>query len=265
MLNHSVRVWLQLSTTLFLLCACSTNRSTAPARTATEELLISTAADRAASRLSPGVPPGTKVYLDTKYFQGYDQGYAIGAIRDRLLRDGLALVDNADKADAIIFVRAGALSTDEHSVLIGIPQLQFPFLPVGNSITVPEIALFKTSESKGVAKFAMTGYDARTGKRISSSDPQYGFSHQTNHKIMLFFSWRDGDLFPPGLNENALSIETLSSMVLPDYDLFTGRAHKAAPKHPVQHPLRERRGKARPHVKDEKVSLKENTGKAMSP
>jgi hypothetical protein len=217
-------------TSLLLLCACTTNRSTSPVRTATEELLISTAADRAAAELSPGVPPGTKVYLDTKYFEGYDQGYAIGAIRDQLLRHGVALVDTPAHADAIIFVRAGALSTDQRSVLIGVPQLQFPFIPVGNSITVPEIALFKTAEDKGVAKFAMTGYDAKTGKLISSSDPQYGFAHLTNHTVLLFFTWHDGDLFPPGLDENALSFKTLSSMVLPDYNLLTGRRARAVPK-----------------------------------
>jgi hypothetical protein len=80
-------------------------------------------------------------------------------------------------------------------------------------VTVPEIALFKTAEEKGVAKFAMTGYDAKTGKLIYSSDPKYGFSHQTNHTVLLFFSWRTGDLLPPDLDENALSFQNLTSMI----------------------------------------------------
>ncbi len=45
-------------------------------------------------------------------------------------------------------VSAGALSTDTKSVLIGVPALQFPFYPIGNSISVPEIAFFKTAEEK---------------------------------------------------------------------------------------------------------------------
>jgi hypothetical protein len=198
---------------VFSLAACTTERATSPVRTATEELLISTAADRAAQELTPGVPEGTKVFLDTRYFQGYDNEYAIGAIKDQLLRHGAALVDDPAHADAVIFVRAGALSTDNQSTLIGIPALQFPFLPVGNSISVPEIALFKEAEAKGVAKFSMTGYDAKTGKLIASNDPQYGFSHQTNHTVLLFFSWRSGDAAPANSDNNALSLQRFSDML----------------------------------------------------
>ena len=56
-------------------------------------------------------------------------------------------------------------------------------------MTVPEIALFKTAEEKGVAKFVATGYDAKTGKLIATTDPRYGFAHNTNHTVLLFFSW----------------------------------------------------------------------------
>lgn len=197
---------------MIVLAGCTSERTTSPARTATEQMLISTAADRAAAELTPGVPEGTKVFLDTRYFQGYDNDYAIGAIKDQLLRRGAALVEEAGKADAIIFVRAGALSTDNQSTLIGIPALQFPFLPVGNSITVPEIALFKEAEAKGVAKFSMTGYDAKTGKLIASTDPQYGFSHQTDHTVLLFFSWRTGDAVPV-TPANTLSLKHFSQML----------------------------------------------------
>jgi hypothetical protein len=196
------------------LAACTSERATSPLRTATEEMLISTAADRAAAELTPGVPQGTKVFLDTRYFQGYDQDYAIGAIKEQLLRHGAALVDDAAHADAIIFVRAGALSTDNRSTLIGIPALQLPFLPIGNSVSVPEIALFKEAVSQGVAKFSMTGYDAKTGKLIASTDPQYGFSHQTNHTVLLFFSWRSGDAVPPPpASGDALSLQHFSQML----------------------------------------------------
>jgi hypothetical protein len=201
-----------------LLCAlsvagCSSARDTAPLRTATEQLLISSAADRAAAQLVLGIPAGTKVYMDTRFFQGYDDGYAEAAIRTQLLKNGLALVDDREKADAVVMVSSGALSTDNKSVLIGIPALTFPFYPIGNSIQVPEIALFKTAEEKGVAKFVATGYDAKTGKLIATTDPRYGFSHTTNHVVLLFFSWATGDLIPPGVDQNSLSFSTLTSML----------------------------------------------------
>ena len=199
-----------LAASLFI-SACTTERSSVPLRTATEELLISTAADRAASAISLSIPKDTKVYIDRQYFQGTDDGYALNAIRTQFLKQGLDVVDDRSQAQAIVNVSSGALSTDEKSLLIGIPALQVPALPVGTSVSVPEIALFKTAQDKGVAKFVATGYDAKTGKLIATSDPQYGFSHQTNHTIFLFFSWRTGDLVPPGVDENSLSVQSIAS------------------------------------------------------
>jgi hypothetical protein len=201
-----------------LLCAammagCTTARSTAPLRTASEQLLISAAADRAASQLSLAIPKGTRVFVDTRYFQGYDDGYAIAAIRAQMLKNGLMVMDDRAKAEAVVMVSSGALSTDQKSLLIGLPQLTVPYIPVGNSVTVPEIALFKQAEEKGVAKFVATGYDARTGKLLATTDPRYGFAHNTNHTVLLFFSWATGDVVPPGVDQKALSFRTLTSLL----------------------------------------------------
>lgn len=202
---------------VFFACAalggCTTARSTAPLRTASEQLLISAAADRAAAQLSLGIPKGTKVFVDTRFFQGYDDGYAIAAIRTQMLKNGLEMVDDRKDAEAVVQVSAGALSTDQKSLLIGIPQLTVPYYPAGNSVTVPEIALFKQAEEKGVAKFVATGYDAKTGKLLSTTDPRYGFAHNTNHTVLLFFSWATGDVIPPGIDQNSLSFHTLTSML----------------------------------------------------
>ena len=104
-----------------LLAGCTTARSTAPLRTASEQLLISAAADRAAAQLSLGIPKGTRIFVDSQYFQGYDQGYAIAAIRTQMLKNGLMLVDDRKLAEAVVQVSSGALSTDQKSLLIGIP------------------------------------------------------------------------------------------------------------------------------------------------
>jgi len=196
-----------------LLAGCTTSRSTAPLRTASEQLLISAAADRAAAQLSLGIPKGTKVFVDTRYFQGYDEGYAIASIRTQLLKNGLMLVDDRPQAEAVVQVSAGALSTDQKSLLVGLPQLTVPYIPAGNSVTVPEIALFKQAEEKGVAKFVATGYDAKTGKLLSTTDARYGFAHNTNHTVLLFFSWATGDVIPPGVDQHSLSFQTLTSML----------------------------------------------------
>ena len=196
-----------------LLTGCTTSRSTAPLRTASEQLLLSAAADRAAAQLSLGIPKGTRIFVDTRYFQGYDDGYAIAAIRTQMLKNDLMLVDDRLQAEAVVQVSSGALSTDQKSLLIGLPQLTVPYIPAGNSVTVPEIALFKQAEEKGVAKFVATGYDVKTGKLLATTDARYGFSHNTNHTVLLFFSWSTGDVIPPGIDQHSLSFKTLTSML----------------------------------------------------
>src|SRR5215468_8390535 len=59
------------------LAGCSTARESEPARTATEELLISTAVDRALDGLQLKIPEGTKLWVDAANFDGYDQKYAV--------------------------------------------------------------------------------------------------------------------------------------------------------------------------------------------
>jgi hypothetical protein len=211
-----------------LLAGCTAQRVSEPLRTATEQLLISSAADRAAAQLTLDIPKDTRVFVDRQYFQGYDDGYAVNAIRAQLLRQGLALVDDRAKADAIVTVASGALSTDQKSLLIGIPQLTLPFLPIGNSVTVPEISLFKSAQDKATAKFVATGYDAKTGKVISITDPRYGFSHLTNHTVLLFFSWQTGDVVPPGMDQNQLSVTSMAHSI-PDELGLMRKTDKSGP------------------------------------
>lgn len=205
---------------------CTTERSSVPLRTATEQLLISTAADRAAGELSLTIPRNTRIFIDRQYFQGYDDGYALNALRTQFLRQGLNIVDDRKDAEAIVTVASGALSMDEKALLIGIPALQLPFFPIGTSVSVPEIALFKTAQDKGVAKFVATGYDAKTGKLIATTDPQYGISHQTNHTVLLFFSWQTGDLIPSSVDQNSLSVSNIASSIPTELGLMgnTGRS-----------------------------------------
>ena len=153
---------------LLALGACSTERETSPPRTATEELLVSTAADRAAEHLDVAIPKGSKVFVDASNFEGTDSKYAIAAIRDHVARCGGYLVADRKDADMALEIRTGALSIDEKSLLVGIPRFDVP-IPLAGNFKFPEIALFKRAQQKGVAKFAATGIDARTGQLIHAA------------------------------------------------------------------------------------------------
>lgn len=177
------------------LAACTTERSSAPSRTATEQLMISAAAERAAQNLSVEIPAGTKVFVDSSYFEGTDSKYAIAAIRDRLLRRGAHLVEKREQAEMVVELRAGALSIDENALVIGVPQMDVP-VPLTGSFTLPEIALFKRERRQGIAKFAATGYDAESGELITSSASDFGFSQETEYDALFFISWSSSDVMP---------------------------------------------------------------------
>src|SRR4051794_11257477 len=100
--------------------SCTSVRETFPPRTAMEQLLISGAVDDALTRLQLDIPGGTKVWIDSSNFDSYDQKYAIGAIRDRLLRLGADLVADRASADTVVEIRAGALSIEDTDRLLGL-------------------------------------------------------------------------------------------------------------------------------------------------
>jgi hypothetical protein len=182
--------------TLFLIVgACSTVRDTLPARAATEQLLLSAAVDRAARQLTLNIPRDKKVYVDSQYVEGYDSKYAAGAIRDSLLRQGIRLINTRADADTIVEARVGALSIDERRRLVGIPDTELP-IPLSGQLKTPEIAFFKKHQWKGIAKLAVTAYDAKSGVLVDSSAPQYGSSDKTDWVILLFISWTTDSLRP---------------------------------------------------------------------
>ena len=167
--------------------------TTSAARSSQELLLISTAADRAADALAAQVPSNITAYLDLSGFAGQDTPYAQAAIQDALLRHGVRLVADRPKADAVILPRAGNLSTDERQSLFGIPPLPVPVAGAALT-TLPPLALYQESEAKGIAKFAASVYDPKTGKLIVSTDPAYGFSHANSGVVLFFITWRKNDM-----------------------------------------------------------------------
>jgi hypothetical protein len=192
-----VRRTLFATSLLLALAACGGSRETQPARTATEQLLFSVAAERAADRLALNIPAGTKVFVDPAYVEGTDSKYLLSTIRDRVLRHGGSLADNKAQADLVIEPRIGAISIDRDRTTLGMEEFDVP-VPMAGEVHVPSIALYKRDTQQGVIKIAATSYDSKTGKLIQSLDPVYGFSHKTEWGAFLIFSWETNDLMPDG-------------------------------------------------------------------
>lgn len=207
-------VWLLLGAALSL-AACSSAKESSPPRTASEQLMLSTAAERAADRVAARVavdmPKGSKLFIDATNFEGTDGKYAVAAIRDRLLRFGGRLAKDRDSADLVVEIRAGALSMNDEQTLVGIPRFDVP-VPLAGPVTFPEIALFKKRQRTGIAKFGATGYGAEDGAYVASSDLQYGLSRETEWVVLLFISWTTNDYVPEEIEageDSAISFNLL--------------------------------------------------------
>ena len=201
-----ISAFMALILAMLALGACTTVRETSPQRTATEQLLISTAVDRAVERMNLEIPASTKVFVNADQLEGSDGKYAAGEMKDRLLRNGANLVDDKGKADAIVEVRAGALSIDEKQTLVGIDTFDAPIPFAGQAAKIPQIALYKDRVRQGVAKLAAFGYSTKDGRLIDITGPQFGYSHQYERTLLVFFTWRTSDL-PEEKTSNLLDVD----------------------------------------------------------
>jgi uncharacterized protein DUF6655 len=173
-------------------CGCSSVRSTDTARGSVEELLLSTAADRAIAQLDLSSLKGKRVYLDASNVSCVDKGYVIAALRDQLGRSGVLLVDDRKDAELIAEARVGALATDSTKDLIGIPSMPMPLMGAG-AINTPELALYRKVAQSGQAKLAINARDPKTGKQTLSAGPVEGTAHYVR-KTMLLTTWTQTDI-----------------------------------------------------------------------
>jgi hypothetical protein len=200
--------------TIVLFTGCTTTDTTQPARAASEQLQLSTAADRALATAQLSEFKNQKVYLDTTYFDSYDSKYAIGEIRDAISRVGALLVADAKNADVIIEARSGALSIDNSMSLVGLPSTGVP-VPLSGALSIPEIAFYKSDKQYTTAKLALLAYANDSRAHIYSSGPLVGKSYFKTYKLLGVISWERTDLPEKLKREDAEQKEVW----FPQYDL----------------------------------------------
>ena len=193
--NQNTRVGFSLLCVLAVLAlaGCADTVVTNPARSATEQLLLSTSADRAVASIDFSAFAGKKVFLDATYFDSYDSKNAIGTIRDAVSSAGAFLTPTASAADILIEARSGALSIDYSQYLIGLPSSGVP-IPLAGTFNIPEVALFKDQKQKSTAKFALLAYQRANGEHFFSSGPMVGKSYNNYYKLLGFITWTGTDI-----------------------------------------------------------------------
>lgn len=179
------------------LAACTNQRDTTTSRTATEQLLLSAAAERAAQAVAADVPPGKKTFVVADTFEAVDSKQAIGAIRAAILAHGAALVADRAEAEQIVEIRSGALGIDNSDTIVGMRESELPIPLTQGGITIPKIALFEKVRQLGIAKFALAVYDAKTGLAIETPAPKFGYARKNDYTAAFVISWKRDDVYEP--------------------------------------------------------------------
>ncbi|MDZ7616563.1 MAG: DUF6655 family protein [Patescibacteria group bacterium] len=151
---------------------CGTTKWTDTKRAATEQVLLSDAMDRAVSELDFRALAGKTVFLDSMYVKNAtDWEYLISTMRQHMLASGCVLRDKKEDADYAVEVRAGAIGTDRHDLLYGVPATDIPsIVPVtGVPRAIPEMPFLKKTEQRGVARIAVFAYNTKTGRPVWQS------------------------------------------------------------------------------------------------
>ena len=151
---------------------CGSTRTSNTARTATEQLLISDAIDRTVQQINFKVLEGEAVYFDERHLlEAVDKAYLISSFRQHLLASGCVLKEKREDAMYIIEPRVGAVGTDNHDWLVGIPAINVPQVPLAPAMpaAIPEIPFAKRRDQRGVAKLAVFAYRRETGEPVWQS------------------------------------------------------------------------------------------------
>lgn len=175
------------------LTGCGTTRWSDSKRTATEQMLVSDAVERAVSAIDMRPLAGYAIFLDTSFMDDVtDSKYLTSTLRHQLLASGCRLAADRDAAEIVVEARAGALGTDRTDLLIGIPATNVEVM--GNGTALPEIAAAKRTEQRAVAKVNLFAYDRASGRPVWQSGMQHVASNTRDRWLMGAGPFQDGDI-----------------------------------------------------------------------
>ena len=188
---------------------CTTIRVVDPPRTADLDFLLTGAATQAVAQLSVDSLRDRMVYVDTRWliptieatanFQLANELahqpepeylFLVGELRAKLLKSGVRLVEQRDKAQVVLEIRAGALSANHLEYLLGLPASLIPASITGGStggtgltLNTPELSILKSTKQYGWASVAFVAYWRDSGELLAVSGPYVGKTSREDYWI----------------------------------------------------------------------------------
>ena len=151
------------------LVGCGTTKFSDTGRTATEQLLISSAMEDVVDEYDYSRLAGLKIHIKIAN-STTDSEYLKSLVRQQLAANGAFVRDSVDDADYVLEVAPGAVGTNRYELMYGIPETSIPAIGTYTAATaIPEFALIKRTDQKAQVKLNMWAYNKTTGAIIWQS------------------------------------------------------------------------------------------------
>ncbi|MGH7181896.1 MAG: hypothetical protein ACREJN_07970 [Nitrospiraceae bacterium] len=196
-----------------LFCGCSlTQEFSPPPRTATEQLLLTQAAEHALHNLTVELPKEATLHVDITGLQtdrahinmvGKDRAVVHAASLDLLLiRDSVAAdlgrmgyrIDPRDtEPEYLARVVVESFGATRAVTFFGMPPVQSVLIP----FALPALTLYGVEGQKGYARVHIDYFEYQSGKFMGSSPIMIGRTYYNQYTVLFFFTWQTTDLSVP--------------------------------------------------------------------
>ncbi len=169
-------------------CAFSTRVQTP--RSSWEQILATTAIDRALKQVEWPEVDGKSVFVEVgPPGDVLDDLYLRRRIEVTLADRGAQIVRNAEGAEYVLTGLVGAIGLDISGRFLGLQGSPGGVIP----FTIPELALYKNTLRKGFAKTEIYLMDLETKKIVHHSGPVEGTAYRRSKTFFFVFETRKSD------------------------------------------------------------------------
>ncbi|HVY61200.1 MAG TPA: DUF6655 family protein, partial [Planctomycetota bacterium] len=157
------RAALALALGLSTACAGKVARETTTPRTAEEQLLVSSAEERAVAKVDLLALQGRTVYVDDARLPASERPYVASAFAELCAASGAYLVRDASRAAVVVEVRAAAAALSDQRWVLTVPAI-YVVNAVGGPAGAPEFIEVGRVLHEAWAKIDAFAYERATGK-----------------------------------------------------------------------------------------------------
>ena len=170
---------------IFLAAGCGTTKFSDTARTATEQMLISSAMEDAVDEFNFYPLSGRKVFMKSDGVAATDKEYLLSILRQQLAANGVLLQEKPEDADYVLEVATGTVGTDRYDLIYGTKETTVPGFMTGGGSVIPEIALIKRTDQQAKVKLTMWAYNVKTGAIVWQSGQKNSTSSVRDRWVFL--------------------------------------------------------------------------------